>query len=409
MEAISGLGAISAVVMTIYGIVRFADIVVSGKAPLLLGASWDVANFWTEILLMVVIPVALLSRRRFRVGPATMFWVGVVATVGLSLNRVNVSGLATLSLTRANYMPAWTEWAVSAGILAAAGLAYLFCVEYFGIFSNITTEDVDRARTPGALDLADWKTTFFGAHNHGEARVYSLAFIGAAAVSFGCLSTDAVFGVTPVATATSGPRRIQVVKGGDGSRTPFVVAPRYSEAGGPAGETMALMIDGNRNGRYVLFDHEAHLNRPNGKQQSCAQCHHMNKPLDSATSCFECHQDQYLPVDLFDHRYHEHTSGGNAGCVECHASAAAPRVRASTPECKSCHPNMRPTNTRVLASDESTRDRPPGYMQAMHGLCITCHEEQAASLEVVREGFAECSNCHGNVPGLTDAIWEGWR
>jgi hypothetical protein len=45
----------------------------------------------------------------------------------------------------------------------------------------------------------------------------------------------------------------------------------------------------------------------------------------------------------------------------------------------------------------------------MHGLCITCHEEQKSALDIAREGFAECSNCHGNLPGLNEAVWESWR
>ena len=159
MRAISGLGAISAVTMSLYAVLRFADIIVSGKTALLVVPSWDTANFWFEILLSVAIPVALLSRKRFRVTPSVVFWIGITATLGLSLNRVNVSGLATLSLTHASYMPSWTEWAVSAGILAACGLIYLFCIENLGLFATITAADVDRARATAPLDLADWRTS----------------------------------------------------------------------------------------------------------------------------------------------------------------------------------------------------------------------------------------------------------
>jgi len=409
MGAISGLGALSAVVLTLYGVLRFGNIIAAGKAPLLLDASWDVVSFWVEVLLSAVVPVALLSIKRMRTSPSAMFWIGVCATVGLTLNRVNVSGLATLSLTRAHYVPAWTEWAVSGGILAAACLVYLFCVEYFGLFDNIKAQDVDAAHSPGAFDLADWRTTFYVGQRHGDARVYSLAFIAAVAVSLGCLSEDAVFGVSPVSTATSGPRRVHVVKDSEGSHEPFVIAPK---GGVPTDASrmpgMALMIDGNRNGRYVLFDHEAHLDRAKGSPESCDQCHHMSKPLDSATSCHECHADMYLTVALFVQPIHAAVLEGNSGCARCHPGAEVQRVRAKTPECQSCHPSMRPASTRVQVTDPIKRDRPSGYMEAMHGLCITCHEEREATLEVEREGFAECSTCHGNLPDLGEAVWETW-
>lgn len=409
MEAISGLGVISAVMMGLYGILRFVDIIASGKAGLLVDPSWDAANFWFEILLSVLIPVVLLPLKRFRSRPSAMFWIGVGATTGLALNRVNVSGLATLSLTRSTYMPSWTEWAVFAGILAAAGLVYLFCVENLDLFKTIGAEDVQRVRAAGPLDPADWRTTFFGAHRHGEARLYSLVFVAAIALSFSCLSDDAIFGVKPVSTSTSGPRRVQAIKRNNGWSAPFAVAPRGAVAVDTGGvTTMVLMVDGNRNGRYVLFDHEAHLARVDGGPSNCVSCHHMNRPLDSATSCSECHKDQYQAVDLFNHRTHESSTGGNHGCTKCHAGADVPRIRANTPQCVSCHPNMRPVNTRVQVDDPSMRDRPPGYMQAMHSLCITCHKERIEALPVERQGIDQCAGCHGGLPATSEAVWQSW-
>jgi hypothetical protein len=306
-------------------------------------------------------------------------------------------------------MPSWTEWAVSAGILAASGLIYLFCIEHLGLFATITAEDVQKARSTAPLDPADWRTTFYAAHRHGEARLYSLVFVTAIAGSFACLSDDAVFGVTPVATGTAGPRRVQVVKQEHGGAAPFTVPLRDDVAADPGAEiTTALMVDGNRNGMYVLFDHDAHLTRVAGGSRACVRCHHMNKPLDSATSCYECHRDQYLAVDLFDHRIHEQHNGGNTGCSKCHAGANTPRTRANTPKCSSCHPNMRPENTRVHVADSGKRDRPSGYMQAMHGLCIECHRERKAELPPERQGIDQCAGCHGDLPTTSEPVWRSW-
>ena len=409
MKAISALGAVSVVTLSLYAALRFGVLIATGKAGLLVVPSWDVANFWLEILLSLVVPVALLAQKRFRTSPAAVFWIGLAATVGLTLNRVNVSGLATLSLTHSHYMPSWTEWAVSAGILAAAGLFYLFCVENLGLFSTIDAEDVRRSRTAGGIDLADWRTSFFGGHRHGEARLYSLVFVAAMALSFGCLSDDAIFGVKPVSTNTSGPRRVQVFKHDNGRAAPFLVARREAAPPESDGEkAMVLMVDGNRNGRYVLFDHDTHLTRVEGGKDGCVRCHHMNNPLDSATSCCECHRDEYLTVDLFDHQIHEDRTGGNSGCIRCHEGAASARVRANTPKCTSCHPNMRPADTRVQVTDESMKDRPTGYMHAMHSLCIDCHRERKPTVPVERQTFDECAGCHGDLPEISETVWESW-
>ena len=100
MDAISGLARIAAYVLGFYLVVRFAGIIASGKGGLLFAPSWDTANFWLEILLSAAIPVALLMNQRFRNSPAAMFWIASSGILGVSLNRINVAGLATVSATQ---------------------------------------------------------------------------------------------------------------------------------------------------------------------------------------------------------------------------------------------------------------------------------------------------------------------
>ena len=44
-----------------------------------------------------VIPMVFLFQKKYRDSKTAMFWIAACATVGMSLNRVNVAGLATLS------------------------------------------------------------------------------------------------------------------------------------------------------------------------------------------------------------------------------------------------------------------------------------------------------------------------
>ena len=101
----------------------------AGEARLLTQPSWDTLNFWVEIALSAAVRLYFLFQSRYRESKTAMFWIALIATLGMSLNRVNVAGLATLSLTKAFYFPAWTEWAVTLGILSGAGLVYFFAVE----------------------------------------------------------------------------------------------------------------------------------------------------------------------------------------------------------------------------------------------------------------------------------------
>lgn len=404
MKAIAGLGRISVYLLGVYLVVRFADILIAGKAGLMFARGWDATNFWLEILLSAVVPIAFLSQKKYRSSPMVMFWVAACATLGMSLNRVNVAGLATLSTTHSFYFPAWTEWAVTLGILSGAGLVYLFAVEHFGLFEGVRKKQASDDWEPGYLDHTDWTALYFNGQRFGEMRVFSFAFVLAIALSFGLLSDDAVYGVSPVKTPTTNARVVEVhrMANPDGPGTLF-------ELDGGDGMTVnALMVDGNRDGRYVLFDHDHHsvvLGAPDEPDTSCVLCHHMNKPFDQGTRCYECHSDMYLSVDIFDHSLHVRRHDGNKGCSECHQDPALPKIRANTPDCLECHKGMRPEGSRVNVEDPAKRYHASGYMDAMHELCINCHEERKSTLSEPNENFARCTNCHRNLPSIDDEVW----
>jgi hypothetical protein len=339
-----------------------------------------------------------------------MFWIAACATAGMSLNRVNVAGLATLSLTKSFYFPAWTEWAVTLSVLSAAGLVYLFAVEYFNLFDGVKKDRVLEKYEPGYLDHTDWAALYFGSHRFGEVRVYSLVFVFAIALSFGLLSDDAVYGVSPVSNPVYNARVVEVVKAprDDGPGSVFRIGDGFE---GEA-KTSVLMIDGNRDGRYVLFAHDYHaelLGAPGDPATSCVQCHHMNKPFDQSTRCYECHSDMYMPVDIFDHNLHMRELEGNDGCAECHKDPNIPKIRENTKDCLECHKGMRPLGSRVNVTDPLKRYYAAGYMDAMHELCITCHEEMQFTLSEPNENFARCTNCHRGLPPLTDEVWAGLK
>jgi hypothetical protein len=66
---------------------------------------------------------------------------------------------------------------------------------------------------------------------------------------------------------------------------------------------------------------------------------------------------------------------------------------------------MRPEGSRVTVDDENDLYLASGYMDAMHELCIDCHEEQQASLAEPNENFARCTNCHRNLPSVDNEVW----
>jgi Ni/Fe-hydrogenase subunit HybB-like protein len=413
MNAISGLGRIAAYVLALYLVVRFAGLLAAGKGGLLIAPSWDTANFWLEILLSAVIPVALLMNQPFRNSPAGMFWISSSGILGMSLNRINVAGLATVSATNQFYLPAWTEWTVTFGILAGAALVFLFCVENFSVFEGIDSERLDRVYTPRRVDHGDWRTIFFQSPQ-ANVKVYSVSLILAVGLAMALVPQEAVFGLRPEETPAHGPRIVEIsntkVVGVSGVQ--FSIPPvRFEQNGGSSSNTLlALMIDGNRDGDYVLFDHETHVSKQGGGDDSCVLCHHMQKPYEQVSECSGCHSDMYLAMDIFDHDIHVGRTKGNEGCIECHTDPAADKLRETTKTCSECHETMRPEGTRVDIVEAQQTTMAPGYMDAMHGACISCHEQEMEARGETNGDLAAdltlCTNCHRDLPRLEDKAWK---
>jgi hypothetical protein len=96
--------------------------------------------------------------------------------------------------------------------------------------------------------------------------LYSFVFVLAAALSLGAMNDDAVFGVSPESTPVQNPRRVRVNK----LRLAQEEGTEYSLAAAARGvfdsnsASTVLLIDGNRDGRYVLFDHNMHEEKHEG-------------------------------------------------------------------------------------------------------------------------------------------------
>ena len=84
------------------------------------------------------------------------------------------------------YLPSWTEVAISAGVVSAAALAFLFMVERFRVWERRPVDpDADPLKLP---EFDKVGTTWLGVPAVAGRTVYSLAFIFAAAVGFALLA-----------------------------------------------------------------------------------------------------------------------------------------------------------------------------------------------------------------------------
>jgi Ni/Fe-hydrogenase subunit HybB-like protein len=404
---ISGLGLAASVVLWIYVVLRLGDLAFRGVLGMALDGTWQANLFLAEVAFSAVIPAALMLYRPVR---TSMPGVGIAASMvvgGMIWHRLNVSIVAFARPEGLGYFPSWEEFAVSFGLVAAGILVFLFFVENLNVFDDVKGHppeerpeyhpEAARNFLPGPLALP---------------RRYSVAALAGAVLALPFLPLG---GVPPRPVPVQGPRSVEalVMDEGEGrirtlmfaatahlsptsvATPPQTVTPHLlpaSVATSPQ-TTRVLLLDGNRDGDVVLFDHDDHAERL-GEDRSCETCHHITKPLDQNTSCAECHTDMYEPMSVFDHAFHVERLDGNQGCVGCHTGDTTVKSYETITECSDCHRKDIASRAFVEAPSPHWGEA-VGYMDAMHGLCVECHEREARMTPDQRpEGLDRCMTCH---------------
>ena len=124
MAPLASVGQITFWTLLVYLAFRLGDMAVRGQ---LAGAftgrlGWA---FTLEIVLGGLVPLALLSRARYRHRPDVLFAGALLALLGVVYNRANVVLFAMTFLGRMpwvaphSYWPSLFEWGVSIGLIAA--------------------------------------------------------------------------------------------------------------------------------------------------------------------------------------------------------------------------------------------------------------------------------------------------
>jgi Ni/Fe-hydrogenase subunit HybB-like protein len=128
------LAKVTVPMLIIYGLFRAVDLLTHGGYRYLFRARSETAYFWTEILMLIVIPVILFSMKKVQQTPVLLYWTACVEVMGLIANRLNVSITAMEDSTHANYVPKWPEMMLTMMVVAAAVVVFRLCVLYLDVF-----------------------------------------------------------------------------------------------------------------------------------------------------------------------------------------------------------------------------------------------------------------------------------
>jgi Ni/Fe-hydrogenase subunit HybB-like protein len=436
-QLLSGLGLAAAGVLGLYALLRLGDLAVRGVLGFCVDGSWQGFLFLFELVASALLPAGLLLFKRVRSSVAGLAACSGLTIFGFVLYRLDVCIIAFKRPEDMGYFPTWMELAVSLGIIAGGALIFLFFAEHLKVYAEEEAAPAAPSRRP-SYDPATRDGLL--PDELASPRRYSLVAITAAALAVLFLPVE---GAQPLRTPVQGPRTVEglsaAVQGGKGrklllpdallspvrttqhgagayrpgtpgrhgpARKSFVAQSTRdsidelpgasvdaSARAGNAKPARLLVIDGNRNGNAVLFDHAAHVERADG-ENSCAECHHLNLPLDRSSSCSACHRDMYEHTEVFSHEAHVAALGGNSGCRECHGDSAAAKTRQTATACGECHEHRTVSDPVIPAPGERWQPA-ASYVGAMHGLCVKCHERSVErSPDRYPATLARCDHCH---------------
>jgi len=393
-DLLSPLGKVASWILLIYLGARVADLAVRGQAPAALDGSWQAWVFLIELGL-VFLAAILLAFPRVRQTHTGLFVSSTLAVLGIIGYRFNVCIVAFERPAGMSYFPSLIEIIVTLGIVAGSLLVFIFFVEHLRVFEPEPESDSDTSPNAQTGPACDPSGTFsLMPEPISSARRYSLAVIIGAALAAAFVSCDTRLSTMTLQTPVSPPLQIAGTATVQPGIPGNLLAAHLDSSPSPENAATLLVLDGNRNGRVVLFDHDSHSRRL-GEEDSCVGCHHQDIPFRKTTGCHVCHRDMYLPSDIFEHSSHVRQLNGNQGCQRCHPSNQPVKTRQTSTVCSDCHSDFADRSQWIRLTSEQITGFAPGYREAMHGLCIRCHEsfvkENPAEYP---PAFAECSHCH---------------
>lgn len=136
LPLILSLGRTLLVVLSIYTVVRFEDLLQRGALGLLSKGGWETGLFLLETLLASAAPIFLLLIPKVRESPKGLYLAAVLCLLGFVTNRLNVSITGMEAAAGQHYFPKWTEVTITLAIIGFGFFVFALAVRYLPIFQQ---------------------------------------------------------------------------------------------------------------------------------------------------------------------------------------------------------------------------------------------------------------------------------
>jgi len=136
LPLIQALGRTLLVMVGVYTVVRFEDLLHRGALASLANGGWETILLLVELLLGSALPIILLLIPRVRESPKGLYLAAVLCLLGFVTNRMNVAITGMEAGTGQHYFPKWTEITITLAIIGFGFFVFAVAVKYLPIFSH---------------------------------------------------------------------------------------------------------------------------------------------------------------------------------------------------------------------------------------------------------------------------------
>jgi Ni/Fe-hydrogenase subunit HybB-like protein len=127
------------VVLCLYLVLRFADLIVSGKVPMMFTSGWLSIVFWAEIGLFAL-PILMLAGKKGRESFPNMLRASILIMLAGAFYRFNAYITAYQPAPGQTYFPSFLEVFITFGVIALEVFMYYWIVKRYPILGGVTAE-----------------------------------------------------------------------------------------------------------------------------------------------------------------------------------------------------------------------------------------------------------------------------
>lgn len=150
LHILKDMGRVLVVVLAIYGILRFEDLLARGVLRQVFVPGYEQRFFLLEIFLSVLIPLTLLLIPKVRNSPQGLYLAAVVMLLGFVTNRLNVAITGVENAVGGRYTPKLSEIVITAMFVALGFAIFGLTARYLPIFP-----EEEEAHSPAAAQVPE--------------------------------------------------------------------------------------------------------------------------------------------------------------------------------------------------------------------------------------------------------------